>query len=98
MFSFDVYDMVHEIAYSSNLDTCLLYVNIKFKDVGGSIGHNSSKFIFDLLNNKYLYMMAYGADDIGKEVVLYHDLGGSKGPSDFATNQEFMNKKLELFK
>jgi hypothetical protein len=96
MFSFDVYDMGHEIAYSSSLDTCLLYVNIKFKDFGGRIGHNSNKFILDLLNNKYLYFMSYGADDKGNEIVLYHP--EFKGPSSFATDEEFMSKKIEIFK
>lgn len=97
MFSFDTEDMSHEVAYSSKLNSCLIYVGIKFKDVGGNFGNNVNKFIFDISNSKMLYFMSYGADNSGQEVVIYHpDAGG--GPSSFGTDLEFMNKKAELFK
>jgi hypothetical protein len=95
MFSFDLFDMNHEVAYSSELDTCLLYVGTKFKDVNGHIGQNWNKFIYDLLNNEYLYLMSYGSDN-NQEVVLFNP--ESKAPSSFATDKEFMEKKNELFK
>ena len=59
MFSFLTMDMTHEVAYSSQLDTCLIYIRIKFKDHPGHQGINLNKYIFDLLNNRSLYSMAY---------------------------------------
>lgn len=91
MFSFDVMDMNHEVAYSSKLDTCLIYIRIKFKDIPGHQGNNLNKWIFDLLNNNVLYSMAYGVDKNHNEVVL-------QATSSFKTDKEFMNKKEELFK
>jgi hypothetical protein len=90
MFSFLTMDMSHEVAYSSQLDTCLLYIRIKFKDHPGHQGINLNKSIVDLLNNRCLYSMAYGMND-NKEVVL-------TTVSSFKTDKEFMDKKDELFK
>jgi len=90
MFSFVTMDMSHEVAYSSQLDTCLIYIRVKFKDLPGSPGKNLNKYIVDLLNNRCLYFMAYGVHD-DREVVLIT-------ASSFKTDKEFMDKKEELFK
>lgn len=91
MFSFDIYDIDHQVGYSPELNTCLLYVGIKFKDTPTKVGLATNKFIMDLLSNKNLYFMAYGADNNGNLVVL-------KTASSFSTDQEVENKKDELFK
>jgi hypothetical protein len=90
-FSFLTMDMSHEVAYSSQLDTCLIYVRIKFKDHPGHQGIDLNKFIYDLLNNKVLYSMAYGMNDKKQVIALTI-------PSSFKTDEEFMKKKEELFK
>jgi hypothetical protein len=90
MFSFITMDMSHEVAYSSQLDTCLIYIKIKFKDLPGRQGKNLNKYIVDLLSNRCLYFMAYGVHD-NKEVVL-------TSASSCKTDKEFMDKKEELFK
>ena len=90
LFSFDVYDLSHEIGYSTESNTCLIYVMMKYKDIGEKIGGVRNQYIWDLLNNKTIYSMAYsGSSD--NNVVL-------KMASDFQTPEEFMNKKIELFK
>ncbi len=90
MFSFDVYDLSHEIAYSTKLNTCLIYVMLRYKDIGEKMGGVRNEYIYDLLNSKTLYAMAYsGSSD--NNVVL-------KMASDFQTSEEFTDKKIELFK
>ncbi|MFH1618414.1 MAG: hypothetical protein ABIG11_00760 [bacterium] len=86
MFSKDVQEITHESAYSTSLDTCVLYVGMKFPDLPGHTGKNLNKFIRDISNNKNLYYMAYGADKSGNEVVL-------KNASSFATDAEFNQVK-----
>jgi len=90
MFSFDVYDLSHEVSYSTELNTCLIYVMMKNKDIGEKIGGVRNEFIYDLLNSKTIYSMAYSGSSDNNTVL--------KMASDFQTSEEFTNKKIELFK
>ncbi len=73
--------------YNEKDKTCYAEESVSAKTTGNML----NRYIIDVLKDKLLYMMTYGADGMP----MYHEQ--TKGPSSFPNDSEFDNKLNALF-
>jgi len=85
-----IFDIEHEIVFSQKTNACLEYIGVKFKEAN-ELGLYLNKDIYDVLNNKLLYQTSSdGKTDMSLS-------GTTNSIVSLNTDQEFMDKKNELF-